>query len=517
MGECKQAIITSKDFEEMVKRAVKELKPFFQPKSIAVIGASHDVNSPGWVVFKQLLEYHRKGLLKAKVYGVNIKGGELFGEKLYKKITDIPDDIDLAVIIIPAKFVPQVMEDCGGKRVKCVIIISAGFSEIGNTELEEKVKKVAEKYNIRVMGPNCLGVYDAISYVDTLFVPQFKQLKGKNVLSLPRPKLGPILFYSQSGALGAAVLDYMYGEEIGISKFVSVGNKMDVDEVDTLLWAKEDPHIRVVMMYIEGLKADRARLFVEVAKEFVKHKPLVILKGGKGGAAAARAVMSHTASMAGAWRVYEAAFKQIGAIIADDLLKMLDAAKALAFQPPAAGKKIAIVTNGGGAGVLATDAAETMGLEVPAPSEKVLNEFRKAQEEKLIVEFATFSNPFDLTGSATDDSYLAAIDIVMKSPEFDAILIIGLHHVPTLSEEFVDKICKLIRKYKKPVVAVDIGGADYARYVRARFDDYGIPAFPTPERGIYALWTLVKYGQTLKKLGVFDKYIKKWKHIEIRQ
>ncbi len=503
--------LTPEKLKEFSDIAREQLRAFFEPRSIAVIGASRDVNSPGWVAFKILLENSRSGLLKAKVYGVNIKGGELFGEPLYKSILDVPDEVDHAVILVPAKYVPGAMEECGKKGVKVATIISAGFSEIGNVELENKVVETARRYNIRIIGPNGLGVFDPWNGVDTMFLPYHKSLNGKELLACPRPKKGYIMFISQSGALGVAVLDYMYGEGIGLSKFISYGNKVDVDEIDMLLWALKDPTIRVVMIYIEGIKA-LGRALVKVAREFSKYKPIVLLKGGKT-KAGARAVASHTASLAGDIKVYEAAVEKMGAIWTNDLMEFLDVSKALVYQPPAAGENIAIVTDGGGAGILASDKAEQVGLIVPPTSDKLLEKLRKAQERGIIPSVATFANPIDISGSASDESYVAAIEAALEEDSIDAVLVIALHHPPLLSAKFVDKIIEAIKKYKKPVVAVDIGGAGMATWVRDRFDELGVPSYPTPERGIIALKGLVSYGAFLKKVKAFDEFIQRWKPV----
>jgi len=503
--------INAENIKIFAKKAYDELKPFFEPKAIAVVGASRDVNSPGWVTFKMLLESSKKGVLKAKVYGVNVKGGELFGQKLYKTITEIPDEVDHAVILVPAKYVPSVLEECGKKGVKVATIISAGFSEVGNIELEQQVLQVAKEQGIRVMGPNGLGVFDTWSGVDTMFLPTHKEADGKELLACPRPKKGHIMFLSQSGALGVSVLDYMYGEGIGLSKFISYGNKIDVDEVDMLLWALEDPTVRAVMIYMEGIKS-AGRTFVKVARQFSKHKPIIILKGGKT-KAGARAVASHTASLAGDIKVYEAAVDKMGAVWTDDLIEFLDATKALVYQPPAAGNNIAIVTDGGGAGILASDKAEKIGLNLPPTPESVLQKLKNAQKEGKIPSVATFANPIDVSGSASDISYEIALDAVLENDDINAAIVIALHHPPLLTSRFIDAIARVGKKYKKPVVAVDIGGAEMARWVRDRFDEYGVPSFSTPERGIVALRALVKYGNFLRREGVLEDYLEHWKPV----
>ncbi|MEM4533885.1 MAG: CoA-binding protein [Candidatus Korarchaeota archaeon] len=497
--------------DELVEQAYKELKPFFEPESIAVIGASRDEWSIGWVVFKNLAENYKNKKLKARIYGVNVKGGELFGYKLYKSIMDIPDSIDHAVIVVPAKFVLDVVEECGKKGVKALTIISAGFSEIGNTELENKVIETARKYGMRIIGPNCLGVFDNFGGVDTLFTPEFKKYYDQMLLTSPRPKPGVIMFGSQSGALGLAILDALYGADIGIAKFVSYGNKADVDETDLLLWSLKDPYVDVIMLYIEGIKK-AGRLFVEVAKEVSKKKPIVVLKGGRT-QAGARAAESHTGSLAGDYKMYIAAFKKIGAVVVETLDEFIDTVKAFSTQPPARGYNLAIITDGGGAGLLAADAAEKYGLIVNPPSDELLTRLKDGVNRGYIVPFATFANPIDITGSATDESFVYALEAVLDDKNTDSVMIIGLHHVPGVTDQLPKKLVEVIEEKdtNKPVAFCTVGGADYAVRFRKSFEEAGIPTYPTPERAALVLKNLADYGSWLASLGLYESYIKEWK------
>lgn len=501
----------AKKIREVAKQAYEELKSFFLPKAIAVIGASRDPWTVGWVVFKTLLENHKRGKLKAKVYGVNIKGGELFGEKLYKSILEIPDEIDHAVIVVPAKFVPDVVDQCGKKGVRVLSIISAGFSEIGNVELEKKVVETAKKYGMRIVGPNGLGVFDNYTGVDMLFVPEYKKYDDKDLLATPRPKLGSILFGSQSGALGIAILDALYGDDIGIAKFISYGNKVDVDETDMVLWSMMDDRVDVVMFYIEGIKR-AGRHFVEAGRELSKRKPIVVLKGGRT-QAGARAAASHTGSLAGDYKMYEVAFKKMGAIVVETLEELIDTVKAFTMQPPAPGYRLTIITDGGGAGLLATDAAERYGLKVLPPSEKFLAKLKEGVEKGILLPIATFSNPIDVTGSGTDESFAYSLEAALDDENTDAIMIIGLHHVPEVTDKLPWKLLEVIKRKKvpKPIVFVDVGGADYAIEFRAKFERAGIPAYPTPERAAAVLKKLADYGSWLKRAGTYEEYISKWK------
>ncbi len=490
------------------RKISEELRPFFRPKSIAVIGASHKEGSPGNVIFHNLIANYREGRLKARVYGVNIKGGELFGEKLYKSILDVPEAVEHAIIVIPAKFVPDAIEECGKKGVKVATIISGGFSEVGNFELERKVLENARKYGIRIIGPNGLGIFDAYSGVDTLFIPEKKETDEGLKINMPRPKAGFISFLSQSGALGDAVLDYMYGENLGISKFISWGNKIDVDESEMLLYLMDDETTRVVIMYIEAIRKEGQKLVI-VGKEFSKKKPIVVLKGGVT-AAGARATWSHTASLAGNVRIYEAAFREMGALIAENLLELLDMAKALSLQPPAKGRNIGIVTNGGGPGILVSDFAEKAGLRVPKLSKETIEELKKYVNEGIIPPIATFPNPIDLSGSATDESYVVATETLLQDPSIDLVIVLALHHPPTITKDMPRKMIKVIKDYQKPTLVIDMGSAEVSVWVRKQFDDAGIPSYPLPERAIYGAKALVEYGMWLKKNGVLEKHLEEW-------
>ena len=486
----------------------EELRPFFNPRSIAVIGASRHPSSPGYIIFQNLIENAKRGILKAKVYGVNIKGGEILGHRLFKSIKDVPSSVEHVVIAIPAKFVPSVMEECGEVRVKVATIISGGFSEIGNVELEKEVLRIAKKYRIRIIGPNGLGIYDAYSGVDTIFIPTYKDTDEGRKLNMPRPKPGYITFLSQSGALGDAVLDYMWGEDIGISKFVSWGNKIDVDESDLLLYLMDDETTRVVILYIEALK-DNGRKLIEIGTEFSRKKPIVILKGGIT-EAGARATYSHTASLAGNIKIYETAFKAMGATLASNIIEVVDMAKALAYQPPAQGRNIGIVTNGGGPGIVVADLAERVGLRVPELSKETLQLLKEHVKNGLIPSIATFSNPIDITGTGTDESYTAATEAVLEDSRIDLVIVLAFHHPPTISKDMPVKLIKVIRDYKKPVLIMDMGSTDMSAWVRKKFEDAGIPAYSLPYRVVAGARALVEYGEWLRKKGILAKYIENW-------
>lgn len=483
------------------------LKPFFYPRGIAVIGASREEDKPGHVIFKILLENCKKGILKANVYAVNPKADYILGERVYKSVLDLPSDVDLGVVVVPAKIVPFVMEEVGKKGIKAVIIISAGFSEVGRRDLENKVVEIARKYGTRIIGPNCIGIFSPWSGLDTIFLPYYKELyTGKKVVSTPRPPKGFVALLSQSGAVGTAALDYMFGENIGLSYFVSFGNKADVDENELLGYLKNDDKTRVILLYVENIK--NGRKFVEVASKVSLEKPIIVLKAGRT-EAGKRAAASHTAAIAGVDEIYDAAFRRSGVIRAYDLEEMFDFAKALSMQPPAKGPRVGIITDGGGAGVMATDMAEILGLKVPELKGKTREELEKLKERGEFPEFSQLGNPVDLTGSATTEMFVKATEILVKSDKVDIVVVLALHQVPGIPDpiELARKIAAISKGSRKPIIGVDTGWSEAAILEREEFDRRGIPSYPIPERAIKASYALYLYGKYLLKKNAFDSYI----------
>ena len=484
----------------MVREEIEQLRAFFEPSSIAVVGASRYADKAGHVIFKNLAENKRRGLLKAELYPVNPKARMVLGFPCYPSLAKVPGPVDLVVIVVPAKYVPDVMREAARKDVRAAIIISSGFSEVGNHELEEEVVRIGRDAGIRILGPNCLGVYDPYTGVDTLFLPETKVLRtGEEYVATPRPMPGNVAFLSQSGAFGAAALDYMTGTELGLSKFVSFGNRCDVDECAMLSLLKEDERTKVILMYLESVRDGRR--FMEVACDVAKQKPIVALKAGRT-SAGARAAKSHTGSIAGVDEVYDAAFAQCGVIRVRNMEQFFDVGRALLMQPPARGPNVAIITDAGGPGIMAVDECELRGLKVPELPEGTKAKLRKLIEEGRIPPFAAIGNPIDLTGSATAEMFEEALKIVLADPEIHGVIIMGLHHVPALSEDYVDRVAELAKGAGKPVVACDIGETEMASYIRRRFNKLGIPAFESPEDAAVAMWALAARGRFLKKEGV---------------
>jgi acyl-CoA synthetase (NDP forming) len=338
-----------------------------------------------------------------------------------------------------------------------------------------------------------------------LFLPETKTLTtGDEVVATPRPMAGPIAIVTQSGAFGAAALDYLAGKQMGVSKFVSFGNKADVTASEMLDYLLYDPKTQVILFYSESI--DNGRKFMEVARKVTCKKPIVALKVGKS-EAGARAAASHTGSIAGSDEIYSSAFKQVGVLRASDLEAFFDMGKALAFQPPVAGNNVAIITDAGGPGIMAVDECVSQGLNVKKFSNKTIAKFEKLKQAGKIPRFATNLNPVDLTGSVTSEMFEEGIRILFEDSEIDGIIILGLHHLPALQEDFVDRVAKLRDKYNKSVVACDVGETEMALYIRSRFDRLGIPSYFSPEDAARGMAALVNYGSYLKKCGYFNDYM----------
>ena len=488
--------------------SVKQMHAFFNPRSVAVVGASRRINKAGHVIFKNFAENKRRGVFKGEIYPVNPHEDSVLGFECYPSVTKVPGELELVVIVVPAKYVVDVMMDAASKKAKAVVIVTAGFGEIGNHEPENQIRAIAEKAGIRVLGPNCLGVYDSRTGVDMLFLPETRVLTtGDEVVATPRPMPGNIAIVTQSGAFGVAALDYLTGLQIGVSKFVSFGNKCDVDESEMLHYLLYDEETKVILLYLEDIKSGRE--FLQVAEKVTKKKPVVALKCGRT-KSGARAAASHTGAMAGSDQVYDAAFAQTGIFRAMDMEEFFDAGKALAMQPPAAGKNVGIITDAGGPGIMTVDECETKGLDVKRFSEETIQKFERLKSAGKLPKFATNLNPVDLTGSVTSKMFELATGILFEDPEIHGIILLGLHHTPALQEDFIDRVAKVASKYDKPMVACDIGETEMALHTRYRFDKLGIPAYFSPEDAARAMNALMKYGLYLRKKKCLKEHLERF-------
>lgn len=480
-----------------IPKETSSLRPFFEPKSLAIVGASETRSRIGYVLAETMLTNRRRGTFKGEVYLVNPRHDRIFGEKCYPKVSDLPGSVDTVLVAIPSIHVPDVIEDAGKAGATAGIVISSGFAEIGNIQLEKRLVDVASKHNVRILGPNCLGVYDAYTGMDTLFLPETKLLSdGREVIATPRPRPGAVSLLTQSGAFGAAALDYMAGPHgIGIRGFVSYGNRCDVTESELLEYFSDDPQTKVILMYLEGL-AD-GREFIEKAKAATRKKPIVALKSGRS-EAGKRAAASHTAALAGSDQIYQGAFRQAGIIRAQNVEELFDFARALAMQPPGLANNVAVVTNAGGPGIIATDALEESGLEVQKFPERIMSKFSELKTKKMLLPVLSGTNPIDLTAEATSEMFALTLSILLDDSSIGGIVLITLHHAPTIVDDAVGMIAKAIAKHKKPVTFCDMGETEMAETMRTMFEKRGIPSFSMPERAARALWALVYYGRYLR-------------------
>jgi len=456
----------------------EHINGFFNPKSVAVIGASSKPGKIGYAVLDNLRRYH------GKVFPINPRKDEILGLKSYPSIEDVPETIDMAVIVIRSEDVPQTIEKCAKKGVKNIVIISGGFKEIGGKyrNIEEEIAEMARKYNIRIVGPNCIGVFDPRTGLDTFFQPRHRML---------RPGPGNVAFLSQSGTYGIILLEWAAMDHLGVSKFVSYGNKVDVDEADLLLYLLEEPNTEVIGIYMEGLKDGKK--FYDAAKKVSKVKPVVILRGGWS-EQARMAVMSHTGFLGGSGRIYWGAFKQAGLYIAKNLEDLYDMVKALAKQTFARGNRVAMVSNGAGPMVQAIDAMVLEGLELAKLSEETIKRFKEE-----LSPFTVVNNPVDVTGSATTEDYKIVIDSLIDDPNVDMIFVFFVHSDSPLTPDIVDVLGELSKKAKelnKPIL-IGAAGGPYTLKLNEKAEKLGIPTYPIPERLVSAAKAL--YLEGIKK------------------
>ncbi|MBS3057857.1 MAG: CoA-binding protein [Candidatus Diapherotrites archaeon] len=450
------------------------LEPFFTPKSIAIIGASAKEGKIGNVIFSNFVRSFR-----GKLYPINTHESEIFGIKCYKSVKEVKEEIEAAVIAIPAAAVPQALKECGQKKVKAATIISAGFAEIGNEKLQKELEKAIKQFpQTKVIGPNCLGILDTKSGVDMLFLPNER---------LGRPRNGVVSFISQSGALGSAILDWDAMKGYGINKFVSYGNAVQVDESQLLDYFAEDESTKVITAYFEGVK--NGKRFFEALKKACEKKPVIVLKGGSS-EKGAEAVKSHTASMAGNHESFIAALKQCNAIIAESMEEVFDYARVFTTEPKPKGSKVQIITDGGGYGVLATDALSKFGLELAEMSEE-----RKAVIKQACPNYAVVKNPIDLTGDANNERYKVALEQAMLDENVDAIFTILLLQVPNINEGVVEEMQKISLAKTKPLIFISAGGA-FSEKQRRKMEEKSTSTFQSPLDAAKSLNALIKYYTT---------------------
>ncbi len=466
-----------------------QVQCFFEPQGIAVIGASQHSEKIGYQVIKNLQEGgtfplpHLKGF-SGRIFPVNPKADQVLGLRCYSKITEIPERVDLAIICVPARLVTQAIQDCAQKKVKGVSIISAGFGEAGTEgkKLQEGFLEIAKRAGMRIVGPNCLGIIYPPRHLNASFAP-FLPLSGK------------VAFISQSGALLDSVIDWSVKENYGFSAMISYGNKCDLDAPDFIAWAAKDPYTKAIALYIEGL--NDGRYFLEIAKKVTPIKPIVALKAGKS-AVGRKAVGSHTGSLAGSYQIYKGVFRQSGVIMADTLTEMFDMAKTLAYQPLAKGNRVAIVTNGGGNGVMCADYCEELGIELPnLPPELI----EKLDKSGRMHPAWSRGNPLDLVGDAGSERYEIALEAVMSSGVYDGVIVIQTLQTMTKPLRNAGILVEMQKKYKKPVIGAFMGGVITEAGTKY-LEKQGIPNYNDLNRAAKAMWALIEYGRYLRRRKV---------------
>ena len=449
-----------------------DLQGFFKPQSVAIVGASRNPAKVGHVILKNLIDGGFKGL----IFPVNPETNNLLGLRTYPSLSKIDDSIDLVVIAVPADLVLGVIDECKKKKVKDILIVTAGFGEVGNVDLEKKLKTKLDSYGMRCVGVNCLGVFDAYHNFDTLFLPRYR---------LTRPKPGGISFVCQSGAIGSAILDIASTNGYKFSKFVSYGNGTQVDESDLLEYLGNDETTKVVCLYVEGIK--NGDKFFEVLKKVTMKKPVIVLKGGLTDAGK-HAIMSHTGSLAGDSAVFFGVLEQTNAIRADSLEEMFNIAALVEKGVHFGSNRLQIITNGGGYGILSTDAIDSSShVKLAVLSPNTIAEIKKFAPEHMNV-----GNPLDLLGDATTERYRQSIDKCIADPGVDGLVVIALYQTPLLTTEIVEVISEAHNNSKKPIIVVSTGG-EFTDLLSRSLRERGLPVFSYPDEAITALDKLIAY------------------------
>ncbi len=457
----------------------KNIKNFFYPEAIAVVGTNRQRGTVPGDVFVNLLKADFNGVL----FPVSPRDKYISGVKTYKYVIDIDDPVDLAVIVFPSSVVHMALEQCGKKGIKSVIVISAGFREVGGVgkEREDQIMEIAEKYDMSIIGPNCLGVINTDSQV---------QLNASFARNLPHE--GNIGFISQSGALCTGVLDYAMAHHIGFSKFISFGNKPDVNEIDLMYYLAEDEKTSVILIYLEEI-SDGPGLMKAAEHVIAKsHKPVLLLKGGRTSEGASAAA-SHTGSLAGSDQINSAACEQSGIIRCNNIEEMFNIAVAFAYQPIPQTDKVAIITNAGGPGVLATDAVVSEGVKLSKFSEETSSTLKKS-----LPATANINNPVDVIGDARADRYKVAISAVCEDPDVGGVFVILTPQSMTEINEIAQEIINVSNYYEKPLYASFMGEADVGEGIKM-LERKRIPHYFLPESMAKSFANVFYFNELIKQ------------------
>ena len=456
----------------------KLLENFFKPDAVAVVGASIKHMKLG----NQILENLLKDGFPGRIFPINAKADSttrIMGFKAYPSLVEVPQPIDLAIVVVPSRGVLSVIQDCGAKGIDSVVIISAGFKEVGEegAKLESELLKLSKNLGIHILGPNVLGIIDAHHHLNASFAPA-------------SPSPGNIAFLSQSGALGCVILDKAEGEGIGLSKFISLGNKVDLDEVDFLAMLKDDAQTDVILGYLEEIK--RGRDFISVAKEVTSQKPVVMIKAGRSDQGK-RAASSHTGSLAGQDEAYDVAFQASGIIRANSLREAIDLARGFSSQPIPQGKRVLLLTNGGGAGIMATDACEQFSLELA----NLEDETKERLKEKLPHD-SSVANPIDILGDAKSDRYEIALEAILTDPNVDGVIVLLTPQSGSDVDETARLIIKISPGTKKTILTCFMGQKKVKGAIKI-LQNHGIPNYADPEDAVRVFEAMFRYGEWLKR------------------
>jgi acyl-CoA synthetase (NDP forming) len=465
------------------------LDDFFSADSVVVIGVSKRPDAPGHIIAKNFVESSFEG----DCFFVNPRLKRLFTKKVYPSVSDLPDPPpDLGIVIVPASLVPNIAAECGQKGIKRLVIISGGFSEVGSEGkiLEQQLLDVTHRYGIRFIGPNCLGIYVPDKAIDTIFLQRFK---------VQRPTHGPMAFFTQSGAFGAAFLSEIYHLGYGrwVSKFVAFGNAADIHEGHVLEFLGDDNETKVILGYLEGFR--NAARFLTAAEKISLRKPIILIKGNRT-VAGARAATSHTASVASNDRITSSLLSAAGIVRVNDWEEMINASKVFATQPSPKGNKVAVITNGGGVGVMTSDAISMEGMDLADFSSKTINNLNS-----LLPPLYVKTNPVDLTGSSTNEQFFLTLEQVAADPNVDSIIFVVLTAPPYIDPmELVSQMRTYLSDPKKsdwikekPFIALTMGGEE-AEVLRSQFERLGIPTYGQPRTCVRSLAKITQYAQYLK-------------------
>ncbi len=472
--------------KRILSENITRLREFFNPASIAVIGASREPSKPGNVILRNL---KRSGL---SLYAVNPYAKEIAGVKCYSSVFDIPGIVDMAVIVVPSKFVIQELKKCVARRIKNIIIISSGFSEAGEEgrKAEEEARDIIKESGAKLLGPNTLGMLLPNKKIDTFFVDEY---------TLPRPRPGDVAFISQSGSISLAFMDFAKAHNIGLSAFVGLGNKLDIDENQLLEYFGEDEETKCILLYLETFSDGRK--FAGLCKEICKKKPVIVLKAGRT-ARGVSAAMSHTGRLSkGSDRIVDCVLKRAGVIRAYTEEDVLDYTAALSWMPPMKKGGVAIVANGGGHCVISADlieSSEDIQLRLAE-----IGEIQKEKIKSLLDIPISATNPIDLTAMATDDTFKTTLSVLAKTETVEGV-IVELATLQGVSERMVKIVQNFFKNCGKPII-VCVPGGDSARKLAKKFEAEKIPVYPSLKRGICAANVLLKRGMWLDRIKNFRR------------